>query len=85
MLAAISSYSACLTIEGNRFLSCSKVQRSVFHAFVFHVLNPCSPGRADVIMRVFVKTTEAEDSLSFFFWAGGRDVEGQPFIAAADT
>jgi hypothetical protein len=40
-------------------------------------------GGADVIVRVFIKTIEAQNSLSFFLWAGGSDGEGQPFIAAA--
>jgi hypothetical protein len=40
-------------------------------------------GGADVIMRVFVEAVEAQNSLSFVLWAGGGDVEGQPFIAAA--
>ena len=40
---------------------------------------------ADVTMRVFVKAIEAQNSLSFFLRPCGRDVEGQPFIAAADT
>jgi hypothetical protein len=40
-------------------------------------------GGTEVIMRVFVKTSEAQNSLSFFLWARGGDVEGQAFIAAA--
>ena len=40
-------------------------------------------GGTDVIMRFFVEAIEAQNSLSFFLWAGGGDVEGKPFIAAA--
>src|SRR5436853_7873060 len=54
----------------------------VFHAFVFHVVNRTLAGGTDVIMRVFVKTIEAQNSFSLVLWAGGRDVESQPFIAA---
>ena len=35
-------------------------------------------GGTDVLMRVFVKTIEAQNSLSFFLRPCGRDVEGQP-------
>jgi hypothetical protein len=42
-------------------------------------------GGTDVIMRILVKTIEAQNSFSFVREAGGRDVEGQPFIAAADA
>jgi hypothetical protein len=36
-------------------------------------------------MRVFVKAIEAQNSFSLVLWAGGRDVESQPFIAAAEA
>jgi hypothetical protein len=42
-------------------------------------------GWADVIMRVLVKAVEAENSLPRVLWAGRRDVESQPFIAAAEA
>jgi hypothetical protein len=53
----------------------------IFHAFVFHVVNRMVAGGTDVIMRVFVKTSEAQNSFSFVLCAGGGDVEGKTFIA----
>src|SRR5919109_446769 len=55
----------------------------VFDAFFFHVVNLMFAGGTDVIMRVFVKAIEAQNSFSLILWPGGRDVESQPFIAAA--
>ena len=40
-------------------------------------------GGTDVIMRVFVKAIEAQNSFSVVLCAGAGDVERQPFIAAA--
>ena len=57
----------------------------VFHAFVFHVVTRMIAGGTDVTMRVLVKAIEAQNSLSFFLRAGGRDVEGQPFVAATHS
>src|SRR5262245_64303674 len=36
-------------------------------------------------MRVFVKAIEAQNSFSLVLCAGGRNVESQPFIAAAEA
>src|SRR5438874_13357967 len=57
----------------------------VFHAFVFHLVNGMVAGCADVIVRVFVKAIEAQNSFSLVLWGGRRDVESQPFIAAAEA
>jgi hypothetical protein len=42
-----------------------------------------SAGSADVIMGLFVKAIEAQDSFSLVLWASRRDIESQPFIATA--
>src|SRR5438445_13691249 len=53
----------------------------VFHAFLFHFMNRIqTAGRADVIMRVFVKAIEAKNSFSLVLWARCRHVAREPFI-----
>jgi hypothetical protein len=42
-------------------------------------------GSADVIVGVFVEAIEAQNSFSLVLGAGGRNVERQPFIAAAEA
>src|SRR4029453_16406433 len=54
----------------------------VFHAFVLHVVNGLFARGADVVMRVFVKAIEAQNSFSLVLRASRFDMERQPFIPA---
>src|ERR1041384_1492428 len=58
----------------------------IVDAFVFHLASRAFTARsAHVIMRVFVKAVEAENSFAFTSRIGGRDVERQAFVAAAEA
>src|SRR6516225_2915159 len=58
----------------------------VFYTFVLHLVSRAfAAGGANVIMRVFVEAIEAQNSFSLILLAGSRDVESQPFIAAAKS